>query len=282
MKRMAKPSPISSSVTAWSGQDNCGLRRHQIPLTSILSHPRLSIFPTGLVPPFGKGGSGGISRWIRSDKSPSIPLFQRGKSESLLSPGENRQPHPGGEEIRRRICADEHSVIRRAESGGRRRRSAGPGPVGLRGSIVYRSPHDGHRGHRRRPLPRRAAGGAAAGARRRDGEEHAPCTPPRRACASERADLLDANRGRRRRRAERDGLSPALLDRLTLTDGAHRGDGAGLDEIAALPDPVGETIARWRRPNGLEIGQVRIPLGVVGIIYESRPERHRRRRRRCA
>jgi glutamate-5-semialdehyde dehydrogenase len=46
---------------------------------------------------------------------------------------------------------------------------------------------------------------------------------------------------------------------------------AGLDEIAALPDPVGETIATWRRPNGLEIAQVRIPIGVVGIIYESRP-----------
>jgi glutamate-5-semialdehyde dehydrogenase len=45
----------------------------------------------------------------------------------------------------------------------------------------------------------------------------------------------------------------------------------GLDEVAALPDPVGETIARWRRPNGLEIAQVRVPLGVVGVIYESRP-----------
>src|SRR5207302_7966507 len=46
---------------------------------------------------------------------------------------------------------------------------------------------------------------------------------------------------------------------------------AGLEEVAKLPDPVGETIAHWRRPNGLEIAQVRIPLGVVGIIYESRP-----------
>ena len=45
----------------------------------------------------------------------------------------------------------------------------------------------------------------------------------------------------------------------------------GLEQIAALPDPVGETIARWQRPNGLEISQVRVPLGVVGVIYESRP-----------
>ena len=44
-----------------------------------------------------------------------------------------------------------------------------------------------------------------------------------------------------------------------------------VEEVAALPDPVGETIARWRRPNGLAIAQVRVPLGVIAIIYESRP-----------
>ena len=60
-----------------------------------LSRMSLSIFSRVEIPPFGKGGSGGILRWIRSDKSPSIPLFQRGKSESLLSPGENRQPRMG-------------------------------------------------------------------------------------------------------------------------------------------------------------------------------------------
>jgi glutamate-5-semialdehyde dehydrogenase len=67
------------------------------------------------------------------------------------------------------------------------------------------------------------------------------------------------------------GLGAALLDRLTLTPARVEAMAAGLDEIAALPDPVGETIATWRRPNGLEIAQVRIPIGVVGIIYESRP-----------
>ena len=84
------------------------------------------------------------------------------------------------------------------------------------------------------------------------------------------ADLLDANReditG-----AERAGLSKAMIDRLTLSESRVAAVAQGLEEIAALPDPVGETIARWRRPNGLEIGQVRVPLGVVGVIYESRP-----------
>ncbi len=71
--------------------------------------------------------------------------------------------------------------------------------------------------------------------------------------------------------AEQNGLSAALLDRLSLTGARIEAMAQGLDEIAALPDPVGETMARWRRPNGLEISQVRIPLGVVGVIYESRP-----------
>ena len=67
------------------------------------------------------------------------------------------------------------------------------------------------------------------------------------------------------------GLSTALLDRLTLTEARIEAMAAGVEQVAALPDPVGETIAQWQRPNGLEISQVRIPLGVIGIIYESRP-----------
>jgi glutamate-5-semialdehyde dehydrogenase len=86
----------------------------------------------------------------------------------------------------------------------------------------------------------------------------------------QRAAVLEANRGDVA--AGRDtGLNAALLDRLTLTDARLEAMAAGLDDIAALPDPVGETIARWRRPNGLDIAQVRIPIGVVGVIYESRP-----------
>ena len=85
-----------------------------------------------------------------------------------------------------------------------------------------------------------------------------------------RPHLLDANRDDVARGRDA-GLSSALLDRLTLTEARVEAMAKGLEEVAALPDPVGETIAQWRRPNGLEIGQVRIPLGVVGVIYESRP-----------
>lgn len=67
------------------------------------------------------------------------------------------------------------------------------------------------------------------------------------------------------------GLSPALLDRLTLTPARINAMAKGLEIIAELPDPIGETMEMRRRPNGLEIGQVRIPLGVIGVIYESRP-----------
>ena len=82
--------------------------------------------------------------------------------------------------------------------------------------------------------------------------------------------VIQANRGDVSA-ARANGLSAALVDRLTLTPPRVEAMASGLDEIAALPDPVGETIARWRRPNGLEIAQVRIPIGVVGMIYESRP-----------
>jgi len=67
------------------------------------------------------------------------------------------------------------------------------------------------------------------------------------------------------------GQPAAFRDRLTLTPSRVDAMARGIEEIIALPDPVGEAIAGWRRPNGLEIQQVRIPIGVIGIIYESRP-----------
>ena len=70
---------------------------------------------------------------------------------------------------------------------------------------------------------------------------------------------------------QKNGLPAAMLDRLTLTEARIDAIAKGVEIIADLPDPVGETIAMWRRPNGLEIGQVRVPLGVIGVIYESRP-----------
>jgi glutamate-5-semialdehyde dehydrogenase len=67
------------------------------------------------------------------------------------------------------------------------------------------------------------------------------------------------------------GLTPALLDRLQLTDARVDAMLQAIHEVAALKDPVGGNIRRWTRPNGLEIRKLRVPIGVIGIIYESRP-----------
>lgn len=67
------------------------------------------------------------------------------------------------------------------------------------------------------------------------------------------------------------GLSPAMIDRLTLDDRIINSMIEGIREVAALPDPVGEVTGMWKRPNNLLAGRVRIPLGVIGFIYESRP-----------
>ncbi|MGA2463900.1 MAG: glutamate-5-semialdehyde dehydrogenase [Thermodesulfobacteriota bacterium] len=66
-------------------------------------------------------------------------------------------------------------------------------------------------------------------------------------------------------------LSSAIMDRLRLTQAVIQGMAEGLREVARLPDPVGEVVKMWRRPNGLTVGRMRIPIGVIGIIYESRP-----------
>ncbi len=71
--------------------------------------------------------------------------------------------------------------------------------------------------------------------------------------------------------AKSQGLPPAMIDRLTLKDETIREMANGINEVAALPDPVGKVTSMWRRPNGLLVGRMRIPLGVIGIIYESRP-----------
>ncbi|MBF0188665.1 MAG: glutamate-5-semialdehyde dehydrogenase [Magnetococcales bacterium] len=71
--------------------------------------------------------------------------------------------------------------------------------------------------------------------------------------------------------AKERGLSDAMVDRLRLTDAVIEGMAEGIRQIVALPDPVGEMSDLRRRPNGLQIGMMRVPLGVIGIIYESRP-----------
>jgi glutamate-5-semialdehyde dehydrogenase len=67
------------------------------------------------------------------------------------------------------------------------------------------------------------------------------------------------------------GLAPAMLDRLTLSDGAIKTMVEGLRQIVALPDPIGEISNMKNRPSGIQVGQMRVPLGVIGIIYEARP-----------
>src|SRR4051812_26459494 len=71
--------------------------------------------------------------------------------------------------------------------------------------------------------------------------------------------------------ARQGGIGGALLDRLALDPKRLEAVARGLEDIAALPDPIGRTLAEWVRPNGLKISRVSVPLGVVGIIYESRP-----------
>jgi glutamate-5-semialdehyde dehydrogenase len=71
--------------------------------------------------------------------------------------------------------------------------------------------------------------------------------------------------------AERAGIAEAMVDRIALNESRVRGMAKGLREVAALPDPVREVVKMWRRPNGLQVGKMRIPLGVIAIIYEARP-----------
>ena len=84
------------------------------------------------------------------------------------------------------------------------------------------------------------------------------------------AAIVEANKLDLAKAAEADRPA-SFLDRLMLDPKRIEGMAKGLEDIAALPDPVGTVLAHWTRPNGLEIARVRVPLGVVGIIYESRP-----------
>lgn len=82
--------------------------------------------------------------------------------------------------------------------------------------------------------------------------------------------ILEANRADLER-ARGQGHPRAFLDRLTLTEARVEDMATSLRQVAALPDPIGEIVRGWRRPNGMEIARMRVPLGVVGFIYESRP-----------
>jgi len=91
-----------------------------------------------------------------------------------------------------------------------------------------------------------------------------------RALEEKAGTIVEANRSDLDR-ARVKGYPRAFVDRLTLTDSRIEEMAVGVRQVAALPDPVGETVEVWRRPNGVEISRVRVPLGVIGFIYESRP-----------
>jgi len=91
------------------------------------------------------------------------------------------------------------------------------------------------------------------------------------ACLRDQAPAILTANSRDLETAEKRGLSRAMTDRLTLDDRRVDAMAKGLETIASQEDPVGDEIARWQRPNGLDIARVRVPLGVIGIIYESRP-----------
>ena len=119
-------------------------------------------------------------------------------------------------------------------------------------------------------MGRRARAAAAVLALAPTTAKAAALTASAQALRTNQAAILAAN-GEDMARGQANGLSNAMLDRLKLTPERIEGIAAGLEAIAKLPDPVGQEIDRTTRPNGLVLSRVRVPLGVVGIIYESRP-----------
>jgi glutamate-5-semialdehyde dehydrogenase len=119
-------------------------------------------------------------------------------------------------------------------------------------------------------LGQQAAAAAATLALASTGEKNQALTRIAGSLRARRTELLAAN-AQDMAAARAKGLSGAMLDRLMLDEKRIESMAVGVEAIAELPDPVGTTIAQWTRPNGLQIARVRVPLGVVGIIYESRP-----------
>ncbi len=95
-------------------------------------------------------------------------------------------------------------------------------------------------------------------------------TEAARAIRAAKSDILAAN-ARDLDAAKASGMTPALMDRLALDEKRIEAMAKGVEDVAALPDPNGRELARWSRPNGLDIARVATPIGVIGIIYESRP-----------
>ena len=120
------------------------------------------------------------------------------------------------------------------------------------------------------PIGRAAVAAAEALARADAAQKNTALAAAAAALRARSAEILAAN-ARDLKAARAAGLSGAMLDRLSLDPARVEAMAAGVEQIAALADPVGTVMAEWVRPNGLRIQRVRVPLGVIGIIYESRP-----------
>ena len=119
-------------------------------------------------------------------------------------------------------------------------------------------------------LGRNARGAAENLAQRATAEKNRALTEAGAAIRASSAHILRANAADLERARAR-GVSGAMLERLVLDQDRLEGIAAGLEEVAPLPDPVGRELARWQQPNGLDIARVAVPIGVIGVIYESRP-----------
>src|ERR1700693_2913938 len=119
-------------------------------------------------------------------------------------------------------------------------------------------------------LGRRARRASRAMARASTAAKNAALEAVVHAIERDRAALKDAN-ARDLAHARDKGYDAAFIDRLTLSDKALKTMVEGLRQVAALPDPIGEISGLKFRPSGIQVGQMRVPLGVIGIIYEARP-----------
>jgi len=117
----------------------------------------------------------------------------------------------------------------------------------------------------------KAARAAAAGLARCDSEQRNEALRQAAAAIRTQTDAILAANSKDMHAAEAKGLSGAMLDRLALDEERVESMARGLETVVELADPLGRVLAEWERPNGLQIQRVSVPLGVIGIIYESRP-----------
>ncbi|RLA31091.1 MAG: gamma-glutamyl-phosphate reductase, partial [Gammaproteobacteria bacterium] len=116
-----------------------------------------------------------------------------------------------------------------------------------------------------------AARVAAAGLAQSSAEQRNQALEFAAAAIREQAGQILAANENDMRSARAKSVNNAMLDRLALDNGRVEAMATGLEAISELPDPLGKVLAQWQRPNGLQIERISVPLGVIGIIYESRP-----------